>query len=129
MRGRLASRLFDAIWNKVSPWSPPRITRTDVRYAYAIAATIDAAQLLLGPFGWSGFDEILDAIGMVVISRLIGFHPLLLPTFVLEFVPLTDMLPTWTGCTALVVRSRKRHGLVSEETGPAAIDIKAERVE
>jgi hypothetical protein len=40
---------------------------------------------------------------VVVISRLIGFHPLLLPTFVLEFVPLTDMLPTWTGCVALVM--------------------------
>jgi hypothetical protein len=129
MSGRIASRLFDAVWTRLSPWSPPRITRTDVRFAYAIAATIDAAQLLLGPFGWSGFDEILDAIGMVIISRLIGFHPLLLPTFVIELVPFTDMLPTWTGCTALVVRSRKRQGLVSDETGPPAIDVKATKVE
>jgi hypothetical protein len=129
MRGRIASRLFDSIWNRVSPWSPPRITRTDVRFAYAIAASIDAAQLLLGPFGWEGFDEILDAIGMVVISRLIGFHPLLLPTFVLEFVPMADMLPTWIGCTALVVRSRKNHGLISDETVPAAIEVKAEKIE
>jgi hypothetical protein len=45
---------------------------------------------------------------MVVISRLIGFHPLLLPTFVLEFIPAADMLPTWTGCVALVTAIRQR---------------------
>jgi hypothetical protein len=33
---------------------------------------------------------------------------LLLPSFVLEFIPLADMLPTWTGCVALVVALRKR---------------------
>jgi hypothetical protein len=59
---------------------------------------------------------------------LIGFHPLLLPTFVLEFVPLTDMLPTWTGCVALVMRARKRQGVIVED-GPPAIDIKAHKVE
>src|SRR5438132_6259313 len=96
--------------------------------ASAAAVTVDAAQVLLGPFGWAGFDEILDAIGMIVISRLIGFHPLLLPTFVLEFVPFTDMLPTWTGCVALVVRARRRQGLVSDDAAPA-IDVKAEKGE
>ena len=128
MRARIASRLFDALWSKVAPWSPPRITRSDIRFAYAVGASIDAAQLLLGPFGWEGFDEILDAIAMVVISRLIGFHPLLLPTFVLEFIPAADMLPTWTGCVALVVRSRKRHGVVSDDPEPA-IDVKVEKIE
>jgi hypothetical protein len=67
-----------------------------VRLAYAVAVTIDVAQFLFGPLGGAGFDEILDAIAVIVVSRVIGFHPLLLPTFVLEFVPFTDMLPTWT---------------------------------
>jgi hypothetical protein len=128
MRERVVSGLFDSIWSKVARWQPPRVTRADVRLAYAVAVTVDAAQLLLGPFGWTGFDEILDAIGMIVISRLIGFHPLLLPTFVLEFVPFTDMLPTWTGCVALVARARRRQGLVSDDAAPA-IDVKAEKVE
>ena len=109
-------------------WQPSRVTRADVRLAYAVAVAIDAAQMLFGPFGWAGFDEILDAIAMVIVSRLIGFHPLLLPTFVLEFVPLADMLPAWTGCVALVVRARRRQGLVSDDAAPA-IDVKAERVE
>jgi len=127
MRARIVSGLFDAIWSKVAR-QPPRVTRADVRLAYTVAVAIDVAQFLFGPFGWAGVDEILDAIAMVVVSRLIGFHPLLLPTFVLEFVPFTDMLPTWTACVALVVRIRKRDGLVSEDAAPA-IDVKPERVE
>jgi len=125
----MVSELFASLKRQVSRWQhPSRVTRADVRLAYAVAVTVDVAQLLLGPLGWAGLDEILDAIGMVVISRLIGFHPLLLPTFLLEFVPFTDMLPTWTGCTALVVRARRRHGLITDDAMPA-IEVKAEKVE
>ena len=122
------SELFASVKRRIARWQPSRVTRADVRLAYAVAVTVDVAQFLLGPFGWVGFDEILDAVAMVIVSRLIGFHPLLLPTFVLEFVPFTDMLPTWTGCVALVVRARRRQGLVSDDTAPA-IDVKAENVE
>jgi len=99
--------------------------------AYAVAVSVDVAQLLLGPFGWVGIDEVLDAGAMYAISRLIGFHPLLLPTFILEFVPFTDMLPTWTGCVALVIRIRTRQGVVSAEPPDSTpvIDVKANRVE
>ncbi len=72
----------------------------------AIAA--DALQLLLGPFGWVFFDQIIDVIAMFLTWRTIGFHPLLLPTFLVEFIPLVDMLPTWTACVALVVSLRKK---------------------
>ena len=70
--------------------------------------TTDVLQLLLGPFGWAFADELLDLAAMVLTWRLIGFHPFLLPTFVLEFVPLADMLPSWTVCVAIVVAIRKR---------------------
>jgi hypothetical protein len=69
----------------------------------------DALQLLSGPLGWTGFDEALDVIAAILVWRLIGFHALLLPTFILEFLPFTDALPTWTGCVALVLSLRKRH--------------------
>jgi hypothetical protein len=99
--------------------------------AYVVAVAVDAGQFLLGPLGWVGFDEVLDAAAMYMISRLVGFHPLLLPTFVLEFVPFTDMLPTWTGCVALVVRVRRQQGLISDDApdSTAVIDVKAKRVE
>jgi len=111
--------------------TPRRVTPASIRMAYAVAIAVDVMQLLLGPLGWAGLDEALDAGAMYVTSRLLGFHPLLLLTFVLEFVPFTDMLPTWTGCVALVIRSRKRHGLVSDEPPDSmpVSDVKATRVE
>jgi hypothetical protein len=86
----------------------PFLTRERVRFAYAVAVTTDLLQLILGPFGWAFADELLDVIAMILTWRIIGFHPLLLPSFMLEFLPLADMLPTWTGCVALVVALRKR---------------------
>jgi hypothetical protein len=89
-------------------FQPTTLTRQRVRIAYAVAVATDALQLLLGPIGWPFIDEILDLAAMVLTWRAIGFHPLLLPTFALEFLPVTDMLPTWTACVALVVSLRRR---------------------
>ena len=86
----------------------PVLTRHRVKCAYAVAVTTDVIQLLLGPFGWAFADELLDVMAMILTWRLIGFHLLLLPTFALEFLPIADMLPTWTGCVAIVVVLRKR---------------------
>jgi len=87
---------------------PPTLTPPRIRLAYAVAITTDALQFALGPFGWAGADEALDTVAMTLTWAAIGFHPLLLPTFALEAVPLADMLPTWTGCVALVVARRKQ---------------------
>ena len=87
---------------------PPTLTPTRVRLAFAIAVTGGVLQFSLGPLGWAFADEILDVVAMILTWRAIGFHPLLLPTFVLEFVPVADLLPAWTGCVALVVALRKR---------------------
>jgi hypothetical protein len=92
----------------LSKFQSPILTRERVRLAYGIAVTTDALQLLLGPFGWAFADELLDVTAMILTWRLIGFHPLLLPTFALEFLPIADMLPTWTACVAIVVAIRKR---------------------
>ncbi len=79
-----------------------------MRLAYAAAIVVDVSQWLLGPLGWAFADEILDIVAAILISWAIGFHPLLLPAFVLEFLPITDMLPTWTACVALVVMLRRK---------------------
>ena len=86
----------------------PVLTRKRIWFAFAVAALTDSAQLLLGPLGWAFVDEGLDVIAMVLTTAAIGFHMLLLPTFVIELVPLADMLPTWTGCTAAVVMLRRK---------------------
>jgi len=86
----------------------PTLTRNRIVSAFVVAAATDALQLLLGPFGFAFADEVLDVIAMFVMWRLLGFHALLLPTFLLEVLPIVDMLPTWTGCVGIVVALRKR---------------------
>ena len=90
----------------------PVLTRNRVRLAYAIGLTADTCQLLLGPLGWAGADELIDLAAMILTWRVIGFHPLLLPTFALELLPIADLLPTWTGCVAIVVALRKKQQTV-----------------
>ena len=84
------------------------LTPARIRAAYAVAATVDVLQLVGGPLGWVLIDQALDVVAAVLMWRLLGFHPLLLPTFVVEFLPVADLLPTWTGCVAVVVALRKR---------------------
>lgn len=91
------------------------LTRTRVLTAYAVAVTVDVLQILGGPLGWVFVDQALDVVAAVVMWRLLGFHPLLLPTFVVEFLPVADLLPTWTGCVAVVVALRKRQQTLTWE--------------
>jgi hypothetical protein len=84
------------------------LSRRRMFVAIGIAIVADVLQLASGPFGWAFFDEIVDVVTMLIMMRLIGFHWLLLPTFAVEFIPLADMLPTWTGCVLMVVRARTK---------------------
>src|SRR5947199_5983125 len=84
------------VFQRVFP--SPVLTRERVRLALAVAVATDLLQLALGPFGWVFADELLDVVAMILTWRLIGFHPLLLPNFVLGVLPLAVLLPTWTGC-------------------------------
>lgn len=84
------------------------LTGARIRAAYGVAILTDVLEFVLGPFGWAGSDEILDIIAMIATTKLLGFHPLLLPTFVIELFPIADVLPTWTGCVALLVALRKK---------------------
>lgn len=100
-----------------------KLSRARVWFAFSVAAAVDAIQFALGPVGSIVVDQVLDVVAMILISWAIGFHTLLLPTFVLELFPIIDMLPTWTACTAAVVMIRK-----SAEKSEAAppIDVQAE---
>ena len=87
---------------------PPVLTRRRIWFACAVAVAADVIQVCLGPFGWAGPDEVIDVIVMVLLTSIIGFHPLFLPTFVAEFIPVVDALPTWTACTLLVIGLRRK---------------------
>jgi len=114
-------------FDKISGLLPsPQLTRGRIAFALVVAMIADGLQLLMGPFGWFVFDEIVDLISMLLICTAIGFHLLLLPTFIVELVPIVDMLPTWTGCVIAVIALRKR-GQASAPTvtsnSPPVIDV------
>jgi hypothetical protein len=100
-----------------NPFRAKPLTRTRVVLAFTVAVLTDLIQIGLGPLGWTFADEVLDVIAMGITTWLLGFHPLLLPTFIVEFLPLVDMLPTWTGCVGAVVLLRRR----SAATSPPAV--------
>jgi len=85
------------------------MTRTRMVLALAVAVAADGLQLLLGVFGWAGADQAIDLVAMGLTSWAIGFHWLLLPTFVMELFPLVEDLPTWTACVLAVIALRRRH--------------------
>jgi hypothetical protein len=107
----------------------PKLTSSRIRSAYVVAVAADALQIMLGPFGWIAVDQIIDVVAGLVTWRILGFHPLLLPTFVVEIFPIIDMLPTWTGCVALVVAHRKKQQAVLVPRDGKTIDVEAKRVE
>ena len=86
----------------------PIVTHKRIILALAVAVAADALQVLLLPVAWTFAQSAVDVVAMILIMILLGFHLLLLPTFVVEFVPVIDMLPTWTACTAAVIAFRKR---------------------
>lgn len=96
----------------------PKLTWTRIVIALAVAAFADGLQLLLGPAGWVFGDQIIDLIAMVLTSWLIGFHWLLLPTFVINFIPVLDELPTWVACVLAVIALRKRGRRAAPPPGP-----------
>lgn len=93
----MANRLF-----------PPVLTRRRIWLAWCIALAADGIQLLLSPLGWIFIDSAIDVVAMILLTLTLGFHPLFLPTFFVELVPLIDELPTWTACTFLVIGMRRK---------------------
>jgi hypothetical protein len=104
----------------------PTLTRRRIQLAFVVAILSDAVQIGLGPLGWTFFDEVIDVIAMILTSWLLGFHLLLIPTFLFELIPIVDMLPTWTGCVALLVSLRKKEQSLNtrpQADGVRVIDV------
>ena len=90
--------------------------------AITVAVTADALQIALLPVAWTFVPEFIDIVAMGLTIWLLGFHVLLLPTFIVEFIPLVDMLPTWTGCVVAVLALRNRDQRASWVDVPPPVD-------
>ena len=87
---------------------PTRLSPGRVIAALCVAVAADGLQVMLVPVWWTFAQTFIDVVAMILTVAIIGFHPLLLPTFVIEFIPVVDALPTWTGCVAAVIMLRQR---------------------
>ena len=100
----------------------PRLTGGRIAAALAVAAVADFLQVALLPLEWLFVQQIVDVIAMGLTIWLLGFHLLLLPTFVVEFIPVVDMLPTWAACVVAVIALRKRAERPPAATIPPVVD-------
>jgi hypothetical protein len=80
--------------------------------ALVLALAADAIQIALFPlFGegiFSPLDDCLDVAMFLALLKLLGWHPILLPTFAAELIPVVDVCPTWTMAVLIIVwRKRK----------------------
>lgn len=102
----------EAMAKSMAPYSvslrTPLLTRKRMWTALAAAVTADAMQIALGPIGFVGLAQAIDVVAALLTISLLGFHPLLLPTFLLELLPVADLMPTWTGCVIAVLALRRR---------------------
>ena len=94
----------------------PPLTQARVVTVLAIAALADLLQIVLVPLQWMFIQQIIDVVAMILTMAILGFHILLLPTFIIELVPVADMLPTWTGCVIAVIALRKRAAKAANES-------------
>jgi hypothetical protein len=80
--------------------------------ALVIAIVGDALQIALFPLFAEGLlsplDDCLDVAMFLALVKLLGWHPILLPTFAAELIPVVDVSPTWTLAVLIIVwRKRK----------------------
>ncbi|MBA3938250.1 MAG: hypothetical protein H0X38_12370 [Planctomycetes bacterium] len=94
--------------------------------ALLIAVAADAVQWLVLPLfaegGFSPADAGLDAAAFAVLTGLLGFSPLLLPTVVVELLPVADLAPAWTVAVVAIIwrrRSAQRKAAAIKVTEPA----------
>ena len=88
----------------------PDDRRRRVRIAWIVALVADAVQWVAMPLfmagGASPFNLALEAVVSLVMFRLLGWHPALLPALLSELIPGVDLVPAWTIAVWIVTRAR-----------------------
>lgn len=83
------------------------LSRRRVLLAYAAALAVDGLQIGLGAAtgGLSMLvDKGLDLVAAVLLWALLGWHWALLPSFLVELVPVVELAPTWTAAVWFITR-------------------------
>jgi hypothetical protein len=87
--------------------SAPKSPRT-IWIARAIAVAADILQIAVFPASVEGFlsplSDGIDIVVCLVLTFLLGWHIVFLPTFIIKSLPFADLAPTWTIAVLIVTR-------------------------
>ena len=82
-----------------------------VLIAGAVALFADFLQVILFPLFFEGaaspFDDVLDVAVAGILTALLGWHWVFLPSMAAELVPGLDMAPFWSGAVLYVATKKK----------------------
>lgn len=89
-------------------------SRSKAVLALLVAIAADGAQLFLNTplalffgVGAEAVDVAIDVVTAIVVIGLLGYSPILLPTILIEAIPLADDIPTWTACVLYLIWKRR----------------------
>jgi len=81
------------------------------KLAWTLAIAADALQIAMLPVFAGGLaSPISDALDIAMTAAMIfllGWHFAFLPTLIAEFIPVVNLVPTWTAAVWLVTRTQK----------------------
>jgi hypothetical protein len=81
------------------------------KLAWTLAISADALQVAMLPLFAGGLaSPISDALDVAMAAAMIfllGWHIAFLPTLIAEFIPVVNLVPTWTAAVWLVTRTQK----------------------
>jgi hypothetical protein len=84
------------------------VTPAQLRTARIVAVAADLLQIALlpalFPASLSPALNVIDVVVALVMLRLLGWHWAFVPAFLLELVPIVELVPTWTAAVFLVTR-------------------------
>jgi len=103
-----------------------RFTSVRIALAFGVAAVADGLQfftdLIARHWTLPGelADFVLDVIVSALLSLLMGFRLILLPSFIMKTIPSVEDIPTWTATVAFLVWSEKRQAKNQPQAADAA---------
>jgi hypothetical protein len=84
----------------------PLLTPRRVWIARGLAVLVDLVQVVVPPASLFPLVEVIDVLTAAAMFALVGWHWAFLPSFLAEFVPVVDLVPTWTLAAVIATRGR-----------------------
>ena len=97
------------------------VKRSTIAAAWVVAVVADSIEIGLAPLFFEGFlspfNDALDVIVCLILTTMLGWHVIFLPTFLVKLIEGVDLVPTWT----LAVLIATRAGRIAENDVPPPI--------